>query len=228
MIEPGDAKRLASLIANGLIVTRLSLDSNGGDLVEAMRIGEIVRTLQISTIVKKGNNCASSCFFIFLAGAGRVALGGEFRGNPKSPAGYVGLHRPYLKSPSGSNQSLERQAIVMKKVKAYLEAYMVPSRLIDLMMSRPSNDIYWMTTEDLEELGDYPPELEELYISKCNYDRKLVDQLTSAKRQGDAAQFNFLQDKNREVATCIGKLQFSAELEALPKLKKGWVPPAPF
>jgi len=46
----------------------------------------------------------------------------------------------------------------MRAVRDRLENELIPRRLIDIMMSRPSNDIYWLTADDLLELGDYAPE----------------------------------------------------------------------
>jgi len=59
----------------------------------------------------------------------------------------------------------------MRQVQNYLESQMVSRRLIDLLMSRPSNDIYWMTDDDFEELGEYRPEVEEFLIKRCGYVR---------------------------------------------------------
>ena len=59
----------------------------------------------------------------------------------------------------------------MKQVQIYLEAQMVPRRLIDLMMSRPSNDVYWLNSKDFQEFGEYRPEVEEFLINKCGYIR---------------------------------------------------------
>jgi hypothetical protein len=59
----------------------------------------------------------------------------------------------------------------MRQVQNYLEQQMVSRRLIDLMMSRPSNDIYWLTAADFDELGEYSPQVEELLVQKCAYVR---------------------------------------------------------
>ncbi|MDI1298804.1 hypothetical protein [Methylotenera sp.] len=59
----------------------------------------------------------------------------------------------------------------MRKVRDYLDYNLVPRKLTDAMMSRPSNDAYWLTYDDLADLGTYSPALEEELISKCNYDR---------------------------------------------------------
>ena len=59
----------------------------------------------------------------------------------------------------------------MRRVQSYLEAQMVPRRLIDLMMSRPSNDVYWLNSKDFQKFGEYRPDVEEFLINKCGYIR---------------------------------------------------------
>ncbi len=78
--------------------TTVYLASQGGDVLEAMKIGRLIRKLRYETfgplnfdghIVshvkfdKQNLTCASSCFFLLAAGIERV-------GN------VVGIHRPYL------------------------------------------------------------------------------------------------------------------------------------
>ena len=102
----------------------------------------------------------------------------------------------------------------MRKVTSYLEYHIVPRRIIDLMMSRPSNDIYWLTDGDIDELGNFPPALEELYITKCGYSRnpaisniatvKNADGSTSILREGNAEFYRIV-----DVGDCIRKLSLS-------------------
>jgi hypothetical protein len=225
-IVKGDFEKLKSLIMKSPLSSILHLDSSGGDVGEAMQLGQLVRLLQISTMVSKDKVCASACFFVYLGGAGRLASGsvGGHATPLGFPLGYVGLHRPYLSTPSGSSESLERQATAMRRVRTYLEGYLVSNRLIDIMMSRPSNDIYWLSDDDLEELGDYPPELEELYISRCGYDRKIFKHILAAKNVGNVERTANLQERHRETNRCIAPLQYSAYEEGIAKLRAGWRP----
>ena len=219
-IFPNDVEKFVTHVKTHVTST-ISIDSLGGDLVAALRMAEVTRTLQLQIMVPKGKNCVSACFFLFLAGNGRIAAGADNgQRNYSMPLGYVGLHRPYLHSISNTEGSQAVQSGVMKTVAAYLEDQMVPRRLIDLMMSRPSNDVYWLTDEDLNELGDYPPAQEELYISKCGYDRHLSENLGRAKRVGDSS----LVSKLNARLKCISNLQTEAYYRGISKLKAGWVP----
>lgn len=179
-IQKGDAERLAKalmLVNSNSLGAVLSLDSPGGDVEESLHIASLVKALHLNIIVAGGGTCASACFFIFLAGDAHFAIWPDNGRMPKLGLGYIGLHRPYLKlDPTMRNGSIDaeaRQHDVMQIIGAYLRNQDVPQRLIDLMMSRPSNDIYWMTEEDIKQLGQYSPGREELLISRCGYSRHL-------------------------------------------------------
>ena len=178
-IRSGDAERLASLIASDREkkVFRLIINSNGGDLQEAMRIKDLVNGLHIGVRVAKGGYCISACFFIFLEGYQRHASWGLDDGTlfPKEKRdqlmGVVGIHRPYLKSPTGDVMGTKKQQDLMRSVRDYLAAKVVPQHLIDEMMARPSNDVYWLKEKDLNLLGELSPGDEEALIARCGYKR---------------------------------------------------------
>lgn len=226
-IRSGDYNKLRSAFLElSPISPLIFLDSPGGDISEAIKIGQLVRYLQTMVMVKKNKTCSSACFFIYLGGATRLASGSIY-GQPLPmdlAVGYVGLHRPYLASPSSSDESVELQANVMRKIRVYLDANLVPSRLIDTMMSRPSNDIYWLTDRDIEDLGEYPPELEELFISKCKYDRDQIKRVSTARTSGNTALFLKLKKENTAINTCISNYMADKGVERLEKLKSGWQP----
>jgi ATP-dependent protease ClpP protease subunit len=76
-IAPGviDALRASIKAANdaGKLVTSLRLNSEGGSLLEAVRVADWVRSAKISTNVGQGAICASACFLIFAAGETKYA-----------------------------------------------------------------------------------------------------------------------------------------------------------
>ena len=89
MIEKGDYEKLKSLIdTNGFKYNNLIVASKGGDIIEAMKIGYLIRELQYDTTAplrlsplgkthsfdvkdKSNDVCASACFFIYVAGVRR-------------------------------------------------------------------------------------------------------------------------------------------------------------
>ena len=173
-IFPGDANKVKTLVAKSNSLGIL-INSRGGDVLEAIKIANIVEQYRQPVTVAGSGFCVSACFFIYIAGNGKAATPiDETARDMFLMYGTVGIHRPFLKIPDGKTSSQSSQTKIMRQVTSYLENQMVPRRIIDLMMSRPSNDIYWLTSEDIYELGNYPPALEELYITKCGYDRKLL------------------------------------------------------
>jgi hypothetical protein len=218
-IESGDYGKFKKMI-NPMPVelSYLLLDSPGGDLIEALKLAETVHLLSLSVRVDKDKVCASACFFILLGGNDRVATGainGERNLSGGRKPGYVGLHRPYIKDLGPSDASMMKQRNAMKLVKSYLEMNMVSTRLIDKLLSRPSNDVYWLSEEDLEELGPYPPDREELYISSCKYDRKFLKQANAASRQGNEALGLQIMESHNDVWDCVSRLIVLQEIEGL-------------
>lgn len=105
---------------------------------------------------------------------------------------------------------------------------MVPRRLIDLMMSHPSNDIYWMTTADLNEITEYTPEREELYIAKCNFDRRRINSLLDAEDRRDQRRVDLLNQELSNSEGCIQELRLKTFYQARRKIANGWLPIDPF
>lgn len=220
-IRPGEAARLVDWVfMHPDIRLPIVLDSPGGSVLEAIRMSEIVKTLRVSTRVQSGGVCASACFFVWMAGANRLASGSL----SVSRFGRIGLHRPFLKSPENSAASLAIQTNLANGVASYLAKNLVSRRLIDLMMSRPSNDIYWLTFADLEELGSVPPELEELYIAKCKYDRRLIERLAAAELRSDKKLAAELESRSVEASDCQGDLDADASRVGRLKILSGWMP----
>ena len=89
---------------------------------------------------------------------------------------------------------------------------MVPTYLIELMMRRSSNEIYFLSDSDLSSLGEVFLPREELFTAKCGYKRnqtfdviRLISEIT----------------KDRE---CVNRIQFNDKFLFIEKLKTGWKP----
>ena len=176
-IRAGDAERFAVLVARLPVVSNVTINTSGGDVGEAIRLAELVKGLHIDVLVQKGGYCVSACFFIFLEGYYRVAswaqddgtlIPSDRRANWPGP---IGIHRPYLSSTGGDVRSIKRQEEIMRRIRSYLNVKALPQHLVDEMMARPSNDIYWLTKRDLMLIGDYGPGVEEALVARCGYKR---------------------------------------------------------
>lgn len=214
-IKSGDAERFAAfIIANKELINTINLNSLGGNVQEAITMGELIRAARLDTMVQPGSTCASACFFMWINGANRGGVFGQGVKNIKTGQivrSQIGLHRPYMKTIDNDDKSLSNQSRLMQIVDIYLATKGMPRRLIDLMMSRASNDVYWMTAEDYDEIGQSPLDLEELYISKCSDNRKkLYTQISIAKSNNNSDLVTLLRENVGTINDCIDRLNEDA------------------
>ena len=133
-IQRGDADRaIATLVSIKPIAADfylypkyLQVNSRGGDVGEAMKIGALVRALYMNVNVAPADAglCASSCFFIYLAGVERGASGLDRLTREGKPGNFgpIGLHRPYFTVPEGGPSSSKRQEEMMMTTATFLQA----------------------------------------------------------------------------------------------------------
>lgn len=140
----------------------VGLTSPGGDIVEAIRIAQLLRSLLADVSVV--DECLSACFLIWAGSAQRMH------------SSRIGVHRPYFEpryfAGLAAEQARARHNELLSAVRSYLHDNSVPGYLIERMFSLPSNDLYILTAEDLSAIGRRPPWYEELLIARCNLDRK--------------------------------------------------------
>ena len=121
------------------------LDSPGGDVVEAMKIGELVSKLHSRTIIwgrdineepKNASKCFSSCFLIFIAGSERMPNDNYRYGQvsiEKLPV--LGIHRPYIHPAANKRLGLADAEAAYSRIETIVRDYMrrfgAPNDLID-------------------------------------------------------------------------------------------------
>ena len=144
----------------------LEFDSPGGDVEESLKIASIMKRWLAQAVVPKGATCASACFLIWVGSPQRVV---DVDVDPTQ----IGLHRPYFPpifyqtlSPVKAD-ALQREVIA--KARDFLQQQNLSQRLIDEMMRRRSNDIYWLNKADVAEIGGRSPYIEELLVAECGY-----------------------------------------------------------
>lgn len=167
------------------ISTGVFLASPGGNVREALRIGYLIRTLQLSTeapsipppdrrvvgssifspaeLTNRQNfQCVSACFLIYVAGIERK-LGW---------IGRLGIHQPRLeyKPPGASEADTKIASLEIRSViKVYLDKMNVPNKYLELIYSAPPNDVRWITQVEFDaDLKGYIPEVRALLQAKCN------------------------------------------------------------
>ena len=220
-IATGDSEAMAAQMSKNRTFI-LMLNSMGGNVDEAMRMVAVIKGMNLRVAVAHGGLCASACFFLYLAGNSRNASNADDdgmlpKGRRSDILGYVGIHRPYLSVSSGDMKAAKKQETMMQKMRGYLVSERVPQNLIDEMMSRPSNDSYWLSNRDLELIGEYSPGQEEALISKCGY-KRMIKQV--AERWDEARKDRLLECE----ASFWGKNLMPLQEQYRARLQTGWRP----
>lgn len=181
-IVSGDAERLAILMSKMPGVAYFRVNSEGGNVEEATKMASLIEGTHAPLSVRNGGICASACFFLYIGAHQRSAnaFQGDDGQNPSPEMlakgrRFVGIHRPYLGSPiEVGKSSMQKQEKVMNDVRKYLKEKNTPQYLIDEMMGRPSNQVYWLREKDIDILGEFSAGLEEIYIKECGYNKREI------------------------------------------------------
>jgi hypothetical protein len=163
------------------------LASPGGDVIEAIKIGRLIRTLRLSTdapsgpptgnakfgeslikanhLVNPRTNylCASACFFVYVSGIYRNL----------NWVGRLGVHRPIqlegIARPLSGDEALKANWLVRETVKNYLKDMNVPDKYIDFVFSVPPTEVRWITQNEFDsDLRGFIPELKDWVGAKCD------------------------------------------------------------
>jgi len=139
-IASGDADLVAARVKAatdaGKSVTSVRLNSDGGSLLEGVRLAAIVRSAKLSTNVGQNATCASACFLVFAAGDTKFAY----------VHARIGVHGA---SEEDGNES-RKATVAMARI---AEELTVPSSIIRRMVNTPPNDMTWLSLNDLRSMG---------------------------------------------------------------------------
>jgi len=124
----------------------VNLNSLGGDVATAMKLGRLIRKFRGHTVVEGNATCASACVLIFAAGLSRAAF----------EEAKIGVHRPALASAPRNSDMATVQAVsdqIAQELRAYAAEMNVNGRLIDdMLFVRPEN-IRWLSAADRQAYG---------------------------------------------------------------------------
>jgi len=140
----------------------LSINSKGGNVMEAIKIGTFARKYLMRF---ESTKCDSACLFIVL---------GSLHREEKKQATF-GIHRPKFRKEFFANLSAADATKKYRSLKNIVEAYMLrmgaTRTLINLMFATPSNSMKFLPASQLKSLINSPPEgYSEWIISKCGDD----------------------------------------------------------
>ena len=140
-IKLGDDQRLHEFVAGlprSTKVIGMAMSSQGGNLLEGLRMGRTVRSSGLFTLVPESSVCASACFLMFAAG--RTKFVGE--------AARIGVHS----ATSGAGEDTMSQAATVMMAREASQ-YGVPSAVVGHMVTTLATGISWLTTDELKEMG---------------------------------------------------------------------------
>ncbi|MGH8761379.1 MAG: hypothetical protein ACREVW_18035 [Burkholderiales bacterium] len=187
---------------------------DGGDVVEATRIGHFLRDALIEAWLPDASRtrCISACFFMFVNAVSRIAV-----------ADSVGVHRPYFDAGRLGGADAEtvrrRYESLMREVRDTLDELLVPRDLTEKMLATPWNDTYWLSREDLDRLGEAQAWFEDFSAAKCGVEPRLKQRLESAVAAGFETEAQALRTDFEGATKCIAELRNRQRRQVIEKLK---------
>ncbi len=158
----------------GATRVQVVLNSDGGNLLEAMQIGRDIRTLLIDTKtgqssedIGQWNKCLSACFFIWSAGISRSAIMPAAPGRPP----YLGIHRLYFAANEYSQLTSKEANDLYRQLDILAESYLnelgIPDKFYEKMLTTSSNEIYYLSSDEINQLSTVAPYFDELLHARC-------------------------------------------------------------
>jgi hypothetical protein len=118
---------------------QIFLNSTGGDVDAAMRIGRLIRS--VDGITYSADKCYGSCALIFIAGVSRFNLG------------TIGLRRPHsAPSPQGREPAEQQAALELPKLKAYVQEMGETDRFYQEMVNADASSMKLYSRKAIEEI----------------------------------------------------------------------------
>jgi hypothetical protein len=218
-IDAGDFEKFKNFILNSGNAVEIYLASPGGDLIEAMKIGFVVRLLKLSTVVpgktltnqalesaatehnlknaKMDYMCTSACFFIFVAGVHRTH-------DDRGPA-LLGIHKPSLTAETLKKLSPDQAVAAAEKIRTtvenYLKAMGVPEKYARNMYFEPKRSVEWVRNDEFEaDFDGFIPEFRDRVSARCDKpsDMEKKDGQTPKNKTGTVGTQEAQRDCTRE------------------------------
>ncbi len=146
-ISAADADAMRSLIAQlqkakpAQATPIVFLNSPGGDVLAAMRMGAMLREARAMVTVDNQDSCSSACIFVFAGGVERNAF----------PGSRLGLHRPAFDPALFANLSAleaeKRYNELIARSRDYFRSFGVDEKLFSDMLRVPSQKVGWVDTD---------------------------------------------------------------------------------
>jgi hypothetical protein len=157
-IQADDPKALAAFLKaeKAQPGETLVLDSQGGNVIASLKIGNILRRAGLNTTVqawdeaagafKRGGECASACAYAFLGGAERRVGDGA----------RIGVHQIYA-GEQGWALSAEDGMWIMSMVATHVKRQCGSLDLLIPTLQTPPQSVYWLSPVEMARFGVTTP-----------------------------------------------------------------------
>ena len=135
-LEDSQKFRKAALSATSASV---SLASPGGSVNAAIQIGDIIRDLGMTTVVGRGQYCASACGLIWLAGKRRLL----------TPTSRLGFHTAYVIRSGQRVGSADGNALIAR----YIARLDLPQQSFAFATAAGPDDLTWLDRSTRKQSG---------------------------------------------------------------------------
>jgi hypothetical protein len=132
------ANVLSTIARKGHSVRGVVFDSEGGNVIAAAGMADLIHHNGYNTYVHEGSVCASACFLAWAAGKERY-----FRGNAQ-----IGVHNVTIKGEE--NADAAKVTLVMIKC---LKDYGVTAEILGKLASTSASDVAWLSPGELAQMG---------------------------------------------------------------------------
>lgn len=146
-INEGDADKLERYLNN--FKNRkiyVILDSDGGYVIEALRIGLLININNANTVVgtkrNKRAHCASACALAFFGGHNRIIMDN----------GLLGVHQMRSEAKNARESEIAAQ-VATSHIYNYADAVNMPREVLKVMFKTPSNDMFYISPNDARSIG---------------------------------------------------------------------------
>ena len=142
-IRTGDSDRFERALATAPAgVGYVALHSPGGRVVEAIRMGRLVREQELETVVTARGACVSACPLVLFGGVERHV----------SESAWVGMHQAYFDGTSILPMAIAVEEIqsLQSEVIAFTHEMGVDPAVHVFALSTPPNEAYFFVADELE------------------------------------------------------------------------------
>jgi len=142
-IEPNDTRAFAEAVKDippERSLLGLSIDSPGGNLLEAEKFAALIHDAHVPVAVVSGSMCASACFLLFTASPQKFA----------TPDALIGVHS--ASASEGGDENLTTLGVTTA-VARDAAGYGVPPEIVGRMVTTQPGQIAWLTGKELAQMG---------------------------------------------------------------------------